>query len=138
MKGMKKRHYFFLNPYHDCAFTRCPKCEDKTRIRKFPLVIHVDPRQMLLVNKQCKYCLSCDLIIARKTELEHQLATALSQTNCEIVANDYVVMGTIDREDWREGNKRQIEPTETIERIYVFKDVWKFEVVPPGWYPEGK
>ena len=40
LRDENTRHYFFLNPYEDAAFTRCPKCETKTMVRKFPLVIH--------------------------------------------------------------------------------------------------
>jgi len=34
----RTRYRFFLNPYPDMAFTKCPKCETKTRQRKLPLV----------------------------------------------------------------------------------------------------
>ena len=44
-KPYKTRHYFFLNPYEDYAFTKCPKCDEKTKVRKFPLAIHIDPGQ---------------------------------------------------------------------------------------------
>ena len=33
------RHTFFLNPYTDARFSKCPKCEGKTRQKKLPLVI---------------------------------------------------------------------------------------------------
>ena len=36
----RTRHGFLLSPCTDVAFTRCPKCEEKTRQRKVPLVIH--------------------------------------------------------------------------------------------------
>ncbi len=49
-ENKKKRHRFFLSPYMDNAFTRCPKCEGKTKLRKFPLVIHIEPRQIFLLN----------------------------------------------------------------------------------------
>lgn len=127
---MKKCHYFFLNPYEDCAFTRCPKCGNKTKVRKFPLVIHIDPHQMLLLNKECKYCPSCDLIIVKKSQLEQLLATKLSRIFPKIVGNNYLVMGTVERKDWRESIKRQMEPTEILKLMYVFKDVWNFKPAP--------
>jgi len=65
----RRRHYFFLNPYEDAVFTKCPRCHNETKIRKFPLVIHIDPQQLLLLNKKCRYCDKCDLIIAKKSEL---------------------------------------------------------------------
>lgn len=138
-KSLKQRHRFFLNPYIDCAFTKCPKCDTKTKLRKFPLVIHIEPKQLFLLNKQCKYCPSCDLIIAKKQEIEPLMAATFVQTNPQIVGNNYVVMGTVDKKDWKEGDKNLLSPSEMIGRIYVFKDVWNFEVIPAGWYPnEGK
>src|SRR6266567_9481953 len=37
------RYRFFLNPYQDMRFTRCPQCDNKTRLRKLPLIIHLEP-----------------------------------------------------------------------------------------------
>jgi len=37
------QHRFFLNPYRDMRFTSCPKCNGKTKLRKLPLAIHVNP-----------------------------------------------------------------------------------------------
>lgn len=125
----KKRHKFFFNTYSDCGFTKCPKCDSKTKIRKYPLVIGIDvePKQVLLFNKKCKYCPSCDLIIAKKQELE-SLIPQLSEV-------DYLVIGTLDRKDWVEGNKGSISSSEIIERMYIFKKEWEFEIIPAGWYP---
>jgi len=64
IKFERRRYYFFLNPYGDAAFTKCPKCESSTKIRKSSLVIHIDPQQLLLLNKKCRYCVKCNLIIA--------------------------------------------------------------------------
>lgn len=130
-----KRHKFFLNPYQDCAFTKCPKCETKTKIRKIPLVIHIEPQQLFLLNKQCKYCPSCDLIITKQQEIESLLAISFRKSPSEFSKNDYLVMGTLDRKDWVEGNKGRLPPQKIIESMYVFKDVWSFEVIPAGWYP---
>lgn len=139
-KGVKlrKRHKFFLNPYEDCAFTKCPKCETKTKIRKIPLVIHIEPHQFFLLKKQCRYCPNCDLIITKKQEIESLLAMSFSQSHPELIGNEYLVMGTLDRQDWREGNKGTLAPEKIIEQMYVFKDVWDFEVIPAGWYPANE
>ncbi|TFI54904.1 hypothetical protein BLD44_007965 [Mastigocladus laminosus UU774] len=134
-QSRKQRYRFFLNPYNDCAFTKCPKCETKTKVRKFPLVIHIEPQQLFLLNKQCKYCPSCDLIIAKKQKIEPLMTAAFIQTNPKIIGNNYVVMGTVDRKDWKEGDKNLLSPLEMIERIYIFKDIWDFEAIPAGWYP---
>jgi ribosomal protein L11 methylase PrmA len=82
---------------------------------------------LLLLNKKCKYCPSCDLIIAKKQELE-SLIPQLSQS-------DYLVMGTLERQDWHQGNQGSLPPSEIANRMYIFKDIWDFEVIPAGWYP---
>ena len=58
------RYRFFLNPYQDVRFTRCPQCTHLTRQHKLPLFIHVDPMHPVLLNKTCRYCPTCDLLIA--------------------------------------------------------------------------
>jgi hypothetical protein len=135
-KNLKKKHRFFLNPYTDCAFTKCPKCESITKVRKFPLVIHIEPQQIFLLNKQCKYCLNCDLIIAKKQEIEFLMAAGLGKENPQVVGNNYLVIGTLEKQDWKKGNQGSLPPGEIIERVSIFKDEWNFEVIPAGWYPK--
>lgn len=130
----QRKHLFFLNPYEDAAFTRCPKCQSKTKIRKFPLVIHIEPRQLLLLNKMCRYCPSCDLIIAKKSEIESLMVASFEQSRPEIVGNDYLVIGVVDRKDWRHGTQGALLEGEVIERILVFKKVLNFEPARAGWY----
>ena len=138
IKTERRRHYFFLNPYEDAAFTKCPKCENNTNIRKFPLVIHIDPQQLLLLNKKCRYCVKCDLIITKKSELESLMAASFKQYKPEIIGNNYLVMGVAERRDWLGSKKGRMPQGETIERMLVFKDVLTFELVQAGWYREDE
>ena len=141
LKGVeseRRKHYFFLNPYEDAAFTKCPQCENNTKIRKFPLVVHIDPQQILLLNKKCRYCVKCDLIITKKSELESLMVASFEQSKPEIIGNNYLVMGVAERRDWLESKKGNISQSETIERILVFKDVLNFENVHAGWYREDE
>ncbi|WP_013321071.1 hypothetical protein [Gloeothece verrucosa] len=135
---LKKKYRFFLNPYPDCAFTKCPKCETKTKVRKFALVIHIEPQQIFLLNKQCKYCPYCELIIAKKQEIEALMTIGFSQDNPQIVGNNYLVMGTIERQDWKQGNQGALSSNDILDRMYIFKDQWDFEVIPAGWYPNDE
>ncbi len=137
-EGMKKRHYFFLNPYQDCAFTKCPQCNAKTKVRKYPLVIHIEPQQLFLLNKQCKYCVACDLIITKQFEIEQQLTIGLFEIDPGIIGNDYLVMGTLDKKDWRKREKESRHPSEILKKMYAFKDHLDFEVIPAGCYPDSK
>ena len=133
-KHRKTRHYFFLNPYNDFAFTKCPKCDNKTKIRKFPLVIHIDPHQIILLNKKCRCCVNCDLIIAKQSEVESLMTVCLEKINPDVIGNNYLTMGVVDRKDWKEGNSGKLDSVETLDRAYFFKDVLTFEVIPSRWY----
>jgi len=135
---LKKKHRFFQSPYRDYVFTKCPKCNTKTKIRKFPLVIHIEPQQLFLLNKQCRYCTRCDLIIAKQEEIEALMAARLSLEIPEIIGNEYLAIGTLDKKDWREGNRGGITSSELIDRMYVFEDVWDFNINPARWYPADK
>ena len=138
IKTERRRHYFFLNPYVDAAFTKCPKCENNTKIRKFPLVIHIDPQQLLLLNKKCRYCVKCDLIIAKKSEMESLMVACFEESKPEIMGNNYLVMGVAERRDWLESKEGRMPQGETIERLLVFKDVLNFELVRAGGYHEDE
>ena len=128
------RHYFFLNPYDDAAFTRCPKCEEKTKIRKYCLLIHIDPKHLFSLNKSCRYCPECDLIIVKQADLEGLLAAICEQYTPDIIGNEYFVFGTMDRKDWKDAQTGKVSQQEAITRSYPFKDAWKFEIIPAGWY----
>ncbi len=128
-------HRFFLNPYEDAAFTKCPKCESKTNVRKFPLVIHIEPDQLFILNKQCRYCIGCDLIIARRSEIESLMAAAFEQRDPAIVGNEYVVVGTLPRQVWRVRDNGDLRPADTLDHTHIFKNVWEFKLVGGGWGP---
>ena len=128
------RHRFFLNPYTDVRFTTCPQCGGKTRQRKLPLVIHVDPVQLIALNKTCRYCPVCDLLIAHKDELEAYLVAIFSERQPESIGNDYLVLGTEDRPDWLRGMRTQVYPQEALEYLHDFREVVRFTPA-PRWGP---
>ncbi len=135
-KPKEERHYFFLNPYDDMAFTVCPKCEEKTKIRKYCLLIHIEPKHLLSLNKSCRYCPKCDLIIVKKADLERLLVAFCEQNAPDIIGNEYFVYGTMDRKDCKNVKTGKTNAQEAIKCSYLFKDIWIFEIVPRGWYPE--
>jgi hypothetical protein len=124
------RYRFFLNPYSDVRFTTCPQCGKKTRQRKLPLVIHIDPQQLIALNKTCRYCPTCDLLIAHQDEIEAFLAAFLGQQRPEIVGNDYLVVGTEDRADWLRGVKTAQTIPDLLEHLHDFADVVQFKPAP--------
>ena len=111
MTKTKKPHFgelppkyrFMLNPYSDMRVGSCPNCGRKTGQRKIPLLIHVDPLELIALNYTCRYCPACDLLIAHKHAIEHLLASAFSEYQPEIVGNDYLIIGTVEKTAWREG-----------------------------------
>jgi tetratricopeptide (TPR) repeat protein len=128
--GKQPPHYsFFLNPYNDVRFTTCPMCHIKTRQRKVPLVIHIEPNYMVTLGKTCRYCVHCDLLIVHQDQLEEQLAGHMAVIHPEIIGNDYLVMGTLDSPEWRQGMQNQLSPQKMIEHLHDFKEVLTFKPV---------
>jgi hypothetical protein len=119
-------------PYRDARFTTCPTCGGCTRLRKLPLAIHVDPAHLLVLNKSCRLCPGCDLLIAHQDELEEQLAIAFARRAPEAVGNDYLVVGTLDRADWRRGTKGELMGGDLFEHRHDFADVRRIELR-RGW-----
>jgi hypothetical protein len=126
------RYRFFLNPYRDARFTSCPQCGGKTRVRKLPFAIHVDRAATIFLNKTCKLCLHCDLLIAHQDEIEAHLAAYFGQHAPDAVGNKYLVIGTEDRETWRRGMRTPLSPEEALEHLHDFRDYVTF-TPPPGW-----
>ena len=126
------RYGFFLNPYQEARFTSCPRCRAKTRLRKIPLVIHVDPMNPIALNKTCRYCDVCDLLIVHQDELEIQLAHLFATRAPELVGNDYLVIGTLDRPVWHRSRANPLTIQEMLDDLHDFKEVLRFELR-RGW-----
>ena len=134
--GQPPRFRFFLNPYADLRFTSCPQCGARTRARKLPLVIHIEPMQLVALNKTCRYCPRCDLLIAHQDEIEAFLAAFFGQNRPEIVGNKYLVVGTEDRADWLQGMRTPLAAKEALEHLHDFIESVNFEPPPRwGWGP---
>lgn len=128
------QYRFFLNPYRDARFTRCPQCNQPMRQRKLPLVIHIDPMQLLSLNKTCRYCPHCDLLIVHQDDLEHFLASIFSELRPEIVGNPYLVVGTLEKNVWKRGTQDPLMIQEMLDALHDFKEAVTFQPV-GGWGP---
>ncbi len=95
-------------------------------------MIHVDPMYMLSLNKTCRYCPHCDLLIAHQDDLEHFLASFFIEHQPEVVGNDYLVLGTTDKSVWKEGMHQQMTMEDMLEELHDFKEVVTFKVT-GGW-----
>ncbi|MFQ5812644.1 MAG: hypothetical protein ACE5I2_05570 [Anaerolineae bacterium] len=129
------QYSFILNPYSEYRFTRCPSCEQKMRQRKLPLFIHVDPMNPVVLNYTCRYCPDCDLLIAHQDQIEELLAGIFAEHDPSVIGNEYLVMGTVERQAWREGVRQLKDIEEMLEGFHVFKEVRTVRVQPGGWYP---
>ena len=121
---------FFLNTYQDTRFTTCPQCKGKTRSRKFSLVVNVNPKHTVIVDKICRFCNACDLLIVHQDQLEEQLATECMTINPEVIGNDYQVIGTLDRAEWNQGKQDPLSVERVIAYLHDFNEVVSFERVP--------
>ncbi|MGF1524130.1 MAG: hypothetical protein ACFBSF_17565 [Leptolyngbyaceae cyanobacterium] len=130
------QHDFFLNPYEDARFTRCPKCDGKTRLRKKPLLIFIEPAQPVSLNKTCRYCPGCDLLIAHKNELDDLLQRMCSQYYPHLVNHEYFVVGTIDRKSWHEGRQTISSIDDLFKTLHDFKQHLEFEPARYVWVKE--
>jgi hypothetical protein len=92
----------------------------------------VDPLNPLALNKTCRYCPGCDLLIAHQNELEALLTAFFTEHNPEVIGNDYLVIGTLDRPDWQRGTKSPLTIHEMVEHLHDFREVLRFELV-GGW-----
>jgi hypothetical protein len=132
------KYIFILNPYTDARFTRCPNCDQLTKVRKLPLFIHVDPLNPVVLGKTCRYCPDCDLLIVHQDELEAQLEALFAERDPSLVGNDYMVLGTVERQPWREGMKQPKRIEEMLEHLHDFKEVRTVKYQPAGWYRDDE
>ncbi len=138
----QSKYFFYPNPHDFYAWTKCPKCDEKTKLRKFCLLIHYkdesfrSPR-LLSVRMDCKFCTSCELIIKKKSEIEVALQKMVANWNLKFDPKNYFVFGTMEMNDWKQGQKASTPPQNALENVSVFKDVLDFEIQPAGWYFSG-
>jgi tetratricopeptide (TPR) repeat protein len=124
------RYDFFLNTYQDTRFTTCPHCKIKTRPRKFSLVVCVNPNYTIVVEKICRFCSVCGLLIVHQDQLERQLATEFMMINPEAIGNSYRVAGTVDRAEWNKGKQDPSSFERLREYLHDFRDVVTFRRTP--------
>ncbi len=130
----KSKHHYLLNPFPERAFTRCPKCNMVTKLWKFCLVINVAPQMLLSLKKTCRYCPNCDLVIIKQQELEKLLYAICEQYIPDNIGNDYFLIGTMDREEWRKAQLTKCSSKRAIEELtYPFKSRWDIKVIAGGW-----
>lgn len=102
------RYRFALNPFPEVRWSKCPRCEKLTYNRKFPLLIHVEDFGPVILGKTARYCTRCEFIVVHQAELVAELAHMFSQRAPEVVGNDYLVMGIVERKTWQKGMREKL------------------------------
>lgn len=133
---LEPKHRFFLNPYEDARFTKCPQCLDKTKIRKFPFGIHIDPQVLMTLNMSGPYCPNCDLIILHQDKVETLLVLSFEEHQPDIIGNDYLILGTFERSYWRKASKKGGTYQDFLDNLHDFKEVVVFEPIRHVWLPD--
>jgi len=94
---------------------------------------------MIALNYTCRYCSQCDLLIAHKHQVERLLTTICLQRAPTLIGNDYLVIGTMEKRAWREGQEQPKSVQEMQAYIADFKTYYgELRVTRPGWYGPGQ
>lgn len=132
------QHHFSLNPYPGMRFNKCPICENKTGQRKLPLIIHINPMEMIALNYTNRYCKVCDRLIGHKHEIEHYLTVMFLQRDPNVVGNDYLIFGTLEKQSWRQ-HLSQSEPLDEMRKfMHDFKSYEELRMTRGGWFREDE
>jgi hypothetical protein len=130
------QHNFFLNPYQDARFTRCPKCDRPTKLRKKLLLISIEKTQPVSLNKTCRYCPTCDILIAHKDELDALMETLCWQQLPHLTGNDYFVLGTLERNAMTKGQQSISSMDDLLKALHDFKQYVEYEPARYMWVME--
>jgi hypothetical protein len=106
------------------------------KLRKLPLFIHVDPLESVVLNKTCRYCPDCDLLIAHQDQIEALLLQMFPAYTPETIHEHYSIIGTVERKVWREGLTMPLPLAKGLRYLHDFKEVHTIYLRPAGWYPE--
>ncbi len=77
--------------------------------------------------------------MAHQNELEAELAYSFSKVAPEVIGNEYLVLGTVEKKVWKSGLKgSSSQLDEVLKHTADFKKVLDLKVEPGGWYPADK
>lgn len=130
------RYSFLLNRHPDVRLSKCPECHRPTHLRKFALLVQIDGWGLMVLGKTCRYCTRCEVIIAHQDELEAELANQFWSVAPEVIGNNYIALGTVDKRFWQrglQGSGSLLE--EALHHTADFKQQLELKVEPGGWYP---
>ena len=133
---LPRRYSLLLNSHAEVRLSKCPKCQKVTHLRKFALFVHIDQWGPMVLGKTCRYCSRCEMVMVHRAELEEELARGFSQRAPQVIGNDYLVLGTMEKKIWREGLEGEARPLAgMLEHVADFKHQYELDYTPGGWYP---
>jgi hypothetical protein len=103
------------------------------RLRKIPLVIHVDSFGLMLLRKTCRLCVVCEMLIAHEAEVRRVIDGLAARSDFTAT---YVVLGTLGLGTWREGVSRGVAIEQVKHAMADFKAVMRIEISPRRWAPK--
>ena len=132
------RYAFAINPYPEERVSRCPRCKGLTYMRKFPLVIHLQEAEFVVLGKTCRYCAKCEFIIAHQLEIEAELASRYRLSTNSGKRTDYTVFGTMSIPAWKKSLHNPIPMQEALRHVSDFKEYRTISAQHTTWAPAGK
>ena len=89
-----------------------------------------DPIRIPQVDPRANY-------LAHKDEIDAHLDQLRSQMAPGVLDTDYLIVGTVERNDWRRGLAKPLSAAEMIEALHDFKGHLQFQPA-PRWVYTGK
>lgn len=90
----------------------------------------------MALGKTCKFCARCQLIMAHRDELEHELTIAFEKQDPAVIGNEYMVFGTVDKKVWKKGLEGEgVEMGSMLDHVADFEREFDLHFDPGGWYP---
>lgn len=128
-------YHFYLNPYPELRFSKCPKCErNKTGQRKLPLMIYIASAGFVALNYTNRYCRYCDLLIGHKHEIEHHLTALYFEMKPEAIGNDYRILGTVEKSAWKKNMNDPKAENDLRAHTHDFKSYEELRMTMAGWF----
>ena len=128
------RHSIRLRDGDAGRVSRCPMCSGTTASRQFSLLIAVKGSEPILLGNRCRYCRTCNLIIADEAKLVALLASVLEEMDPAALGNEYFVLPAANLSSLPEDILQPPTCTETFERLAKLQPHSGVEHRPAGWY----
>jgi hypothetical protein len=78
------------------------------------------------------------MLIGHKHEIEHHLTELFLKIDSEIIGNDYLVIGTVEKKAWRENMNDPKALNEMLQHTHDFKSYQNIRMTMAGWFRKGQ